>query len=145
LEHGEVTGVRRPFLLVDIDGVLNPWGPDEPEGLHGAQPVPEGDEPLRLAAIHGESPRELSAPFDLAWATAWGSSVNTLLGPTLGLPELPAVAMPPAPFPPEDKIPAIAEFVGARPVAWVDDAVDDAAQRWAKDARSPDPSHSGRP
>lgn len=57
--------------------------------------------------------------------------------PLVELPELPVVPMPPIPFPHDDKIPAIAEFVGARPVAWIDDAIGDAAQRWAKARQVP--------
>jgi hypothetical protein len=123
---------ERPLLLIDIDGVLNPWGVEEcPAGFCEYQLFPEDDEPVRLAAIHGEWLTELAETFDLAWASAWGSQAHSLLGPILRIDEFPFVPMPPVPFPPDEKVPAIARYVGERATAWVDDYVGEAAQRWA--------------
>ena len=46
--------MERALLLVDVDGVLNPWG-DEccPAGFSEYDLFPGDDEPVRLAVIHG--------------------------------------------------------------------------------------------
>ncbi len=116
--------LARPLLLVDIDGVLAPWGFERgPDGFCEYELFPEDDEPIRLASVHGEWPRELHAFFDLVWASAWGFQAHALLGPILGMEEFPYVPMPEIPFPPADKVPAIAAYVGKRAAAWLDDAM----------------------
>jgi hypothetical protein len=119
--------------LIDVDGVLNPY-PDRPAGFEEYVFFAEDDEPVRLAAIHGDWLRELAGHFTLVWASSWQSNANVHLCPHFGLPPLPFVVFPPTPFDASAKVPAIATFVGTRAVAWVDDLVTDDAQQWA-DAR----------
>jgi hypothetical protein len=45
--------------------------------------------------------------------------------------------MPPIPFAPEDKVPAIASYVDDRPAAWIDDMIGEAASRWAQSRQAP--------
>jgi len=128
----------QPLLLIDVDGVLNPWGVDEcPAGFVEYALFPEDDEPVRLAAVHGEWLAELTAAFDLVWASAWGFQAHELLGPILGLDEFPFVPMPPIPFPPDEKVPAIAAYVGDRATAWIDDSLGDVARQWAAGRAAP--------
>ena len=47
------------------------------------------------------------------------------------------VPFPPLPFPPEAKVPAIAELVGDRPAAWIDDNHTEAGRRWAAGRSAP--------
>lgn len=108
-----------------------------PEGFCEYELFSGDDEPVRLAAVHGKWLRELSAVFDLAWASAWGFQADRLIGPILGLPQFPFVPMPPIPFPPDDKVPAIAKFVGERPAAWIEDNFGETARRWAEGRRAP--------
>ena len=63
---------RRPLLLIDVDGVLNPIG------LRSSDPIPPGFDVheidglrVLLARQHGVWLAELAADFDLAWATSW--------------------------------------------------------------------------
>ena len=37
----------------------------------------------------------------------------------------------PVPFPPEGKLPAVSQYVGAEPLAWIDDALTPEAHSWA--------------
>jgi hypothetical protein len=67
----------------------------------------------------------------LVWATAWGKEANRRLAPLLGLDPLPVIPFPPLPFPPEGKLPAVSHYVGAQPLAWIDDALTLAAHTWA--------------
>lgn len=130
-------GTRRPVLLIDIDGVLNVYGVEDcPEGYAEFELFPDDDEPARLCPTHGEWLRELGEQFDLAWASAWGCDAHRVIGPILGLNDFPFVPMPDSPFPPADKVPAIATFVGERPAAWLDDIMTPEAQAWARDRQA---------
>ena len=125
-----------PLLLLDVDGVLNPY-PDCPPGFVEYALFGDDDEPVRLAAFHGEWLQELDYRFTLVWATAWGCEANRLLCAVYHLPELPVIAFPDVPFDPAAKVPAIDSFVGDLPVAWVDDVVTPEARQWAEDRDKP--------
>jgi hypothetical protein len=56
--------VSSPLLLMDVDGVLNPY-PDCPAGYSEFAIFPEDEEPVRLCAIHGDWLRELGEHFTL--------------------------------------------------------------------------------
>jgi hypothetical protein len=125
-----------PILLLDVDGVLNPY-PTCPPGFAEYALFPNDDEPVRLAAVHGSWLHELGRCFKLVWATSWGSEANRLLCPLFELPELPVIAFPEAPFDPAAKTPAIDAFVGNQPVAWVDDVITPEARLWAAGRKAP--------
>jgi len=129
---------ERPLLLVDIDGVLNVYGVDAcPEGFVEYDIFAEDDEPTRLSMEHARWLRELSTSFDLVWASAWGFEAHERLGPILQLDRFPFVPMPAIPFPPREKVPAIAEYVCERAVAWVDDVSMPEAISWAESRAAP--------
>jgi hypothetical protein len=120
-----------PLLLLDVDGVLNPFAaPACPPGYSEHDFFP-GEEPVRLCPAHGPWLQELATRFQIVWATAWGDEANRLLAPRLQIPDLPVVAFPPVPFHPGDKLPAITRFSGDRPLAWIDDALPAEAHTWA--------------
>lgn len=121
---------------MDVDGVLNPY-PDCPDGFHEYALFPGDDEPVRLAARHGDWLRELTEHFAMAWASSWEDEANAHLCPHFGLPRLPFVVFPPTPFPPSAKVPAIGGFVGDRAVAWVDDILTSEARTWAQERTAP--------
>jgi hypothetical protein len=125
-----------PLLLMDVDGVLNPY-PNTPEGFIEYAFFPEDDEPVRLATIHGEWLHELSTRFQVVWATSWGADANRLLCPHFDLPQLPVIAFPSVPFEPSAKVPAIEAFVHDAAVAWVDDIVTSEAKCWAAVRKHP--------
>lgn len=127
----------RPVLLLDVDGVLNPYGtPECPVGFTEHDLFP-GEEPVRLCLTHGEWITELRQVFDVAWATGWNHEANRLLAPLLGIMALPVVTMPPVPFESRDKIPAIAQFVGQRPAVWIDDLHTPEAWTWSTTRQEP--------
>ncbi|GAA2455298.1 hypothetical protein GCM10010191_88020 [Actinomadura vinacea] len=78
----------KPLLYLDVDGVLNPLSPSEPERFvqHSI-----GDLTVRLSSEHGAWLRELADHYELIWATTWEHHANEHLGPLLGLPDLPVV------------------------------------------------------
>jgi hypothetical protein len=111
----------RPLLLVDVDGVLNPWlARGCPEGFREYSFFP--GERVLLSAAHGDLLRKLAGSFELVWATAWEHKANRLICPVIGLPLLPVIGFP---LGGRDrlfrKLPAVIDSVGDRPVAWIDD------------------------
>jgi HAD domain in Swiss Army Knife RNA repair proteins len=128
---------RLPLLLLDVDGVLNPFAaPACPPGYTEHDFFP-GEEPVRLCHAHGSWLRELATRFQIVWATAWGADANRFLAPLLQLPELPVIAFPPVPFHPRDKLPAITRYAGHHALAWIDDALPPEAHAWAANRRTP--------
>lgn len=126
-----------PLLLLDVDGVLNPFAaPACPPGYQEYEFFP-GEEPIRLSAAHRIWLQELAARFQIVWATGWGANANRLLAPFLQLPQLPVIGLPPAPFAPRDKVPAVAAFAGDSPLAWIDDALAPEAHAWASERHAP--------
>lgn len=126
----------KPLLLLDVDGVLNPF-PATPEGYLEYELFPGDGEPVRLCSRHAEWLRELAAVFEIAWASGWGEAANEVICPIFDLPPFPVVPFPAVPFQPRDKVPAVAAFTGERPTAWVEDIVTGEARVWAAQRVAP--------
>jgi hypothetical protein len=126
----------RPLLLLDVDGVLNPFGGECPVDFTEHDLFP-GEEPIRVNPVHGSWIAELAREFDVTWATGWNDDANGFLAPLLGIPIFPVLAMPAAPFQPGAKVPVIAGFVQRRPVAWIDDAHTVEARDWSSARAEP--------
>jgi hypothetical protein len=143
--HSKVDGRERPLLLVDIDGVISLFG--APTGLGG------GVEARADGALHSIEGMlhflsfaaaahllELSSEYELVWASGWEERADEHLPHLLGLPRgLPflrfqrAVGRSHAHW----KLDAIDAYAGERPLAWVDDALDDACRSWARARTAP--------
>lgn len=142
---------RRPLLFCDVDGVISLFGFREPYGLgSGNAPFtgrPEGEFHSVNGIIHyisasaGGHLRELSERFELIWASGWEETANDYLPHILELPSaLPylsfdgRVAIGGAHW----KIDAIDQYAGPhRPLAWIDDNLDDSCHAWAKQRPGP--------
>ncbi|SFR28876.1 hypothetical protein SAMN04488564_115185 [Lentzea waywayandensis] len=72
---------------------------------------------------------------DLVWATTWEHEANEFIGPRIGLPELEWIDFGGRGADHRDghhgKVPAITEWVGTRPIAWLDDDFQPRDQEWA--------------
>lgn len=124
---------RRPLLLIDVDGVLNPYAA---RGLPaGFTRHTLGGFRVLLATQHGQWLNELRGDFELVWCTTWEEQANSLIGPVLGLPRLPVIKV-------NDsagyrgytwKLPAVQAAVGDRPLVWLDDDLGQDARAWARE------------
>ena len=131
-----------PYLLVDVDGVLAPIVFESaPPGfaLHTVRAANGREYDVWLNPIHGAWLRTLAGSFAPVWATGWEHEAPRLLGPLLGLPEMPVIefTQPPVLGVPIWKLPDIISFVGDRPAAWIDDDIDAVVAQWARDRPAP--------
>jgi hypothetical protein len=110
---------------------MRPLNPHRAEGIppgYQQHELVEGEKTwcVLLNKQHGVELNALASTFDLVWASSWEHGANRLLGPRLGLPELPTITWPDR-RPVRHgswKAPYIAEWVGDRPFVWVDDEAD---------------------
>jgi hypothetical protein len=140
---------RKPFLFLDVDGVISLFGFREGYGLASGD-APFDGPPGGLHSINGvihyistgcsAHLERLGEHFELVWATGWEETANEHLPHLLGLPgHLPylifdgGVRAGPAHW----KIGAIDDFAGKRPLAWIDDNVDDSCRLWAEAREAP--------
>ena len=83
----------------------------------------------------------LGADFDLVWCTGWEEKANEYLPDVLGLPhDLPVLSFDrnPGRGHAHWKLAAIEAYAGPdRPLAWVDDALNDACRAWATQRPTP--------
>ena len=152
---GRATGVRRrvlvgitegcltlhvelPLLFVDIDGVLNPYEGECPDGFVEHWLFPEDDEPVRVCATHGEWLHELATVYELVWGSSWTATERALIATVLDLPEFHgAVDLPLGQSDPALKVPAVDLVAGDRPLAWIDDLLTLDAWAWATARAAP--------
>ena len=130
----------RPLLAVDVDGVISLFGFEGPldevpgrfhliEGIAHCISDTAGAELLRLAEV-----------YELIWATGWEERANDHLPLILGLPgELPCLHFDGrARFGTAHwKIEAIERYAGERPLAWIDDSLDESCRTWAARREAP--------
>ena len=138
--YAEAVGDEQPVLALDVDGVISLFGFEGPidrapgrfhliDGM--AHCIPDGV---------GERLLRLSDHYEIIWATGWEDRANERLPQILGLPgELPFLTFDGnARFGTAHwKIEAIDRYAGERPLAWVDDCLDDSCHAWATDRDAP--------
>jgi len=130
----------KPLLLLDVDGPFNPFDNKphrRPEGFQTFRFSVAGMHPHRTLRVwlrpeHGPQLCRLAerTGCELVWATSWQHEANEFIGPQLGLPTLPVITFPE--FNPVQGWPrgawkwnAVADYAGDRPIAWLDDQLDD--------------------
>ena len=125
----------RPYLLLDVDGVLNPLTMTPPSGFerHELQ-----DHEVWLSRRHGEWLNELARWFDLVWATTWEHDAPRLIAPRIGLRgEWAVIEFRRGRATETWKLRDIEAFVGDRPFAWIDDEIGPDAHAWAERRQAP--------
>jgi hypothetical protein len=134
-------GTKRPILFVDVDGVISVFGFSPNAGkLPGPFHWIDGVAHCIPKDI-GERLVRLSRSFELVWATGWEEKANEYLPFILNLPsgDLPCLMFQgQAVFGSAHwKLDAISDYAGDRPVAWIDDNIDDACRYWATAREAP--------
>jgi hypothetical protein len=127
----------RPLLLVDVDGVISLFGFEAATPPPGRLTLVDGV-PHLLSLQTAERLKTLQAGFDCAWCTGWEERADELLPFVVDVPRgWPHVPIEAATGPGRSvaghwKLAAIDRFAGRhRPLAWIDDAHDDACRAWA--------------
>jgi Swiss Army Knife RNA repair-like protein len=141
----------KPLLFLDVDGVISLFGFDAGYGLAAGNAPFSECPPGRLHSINGvmhyissdcgSRLLRLTERYELVWATGWEETANDYLPHLLGLPgQLPVLTFDGrvAGGAAHWKVDAIAEYAGERPLAWIDDNVDESCREWA--ARRPAPT-----
>jgi hypothetical protein len=132
---------ERPLLLVDIDGVISLFAFEagaRPDGsFHSIDGIPHF-----LSSRAAEHLLALSSIFELVWASGWEEKANEYLPHLLDLPTLPHLS-----FEREVrgtphssahwKLDSIDAYAGVRPLAWIDDAFNEACHEWASAREAP--------
>jgi hypothetical protein len=133
--------MHKPLLMVDIDGVLSLFGfpHDPPEGSwHSIDGIPHF-----LSAAAARHLLALVSLFELVWCSGWEEKADEYLPHLLGLPRgLPHLSFERGAAAGESlhghwKLAAIDAYAGTRPLAWVDDCINDACRSWANARRAP--------
>lgn len=81
----------KPFLMIDVDGPLNPWAATNSKRPKMYKRYRIGPYAVWLARRHGQELNRLTDVFDLVWCTTWEHQANTDIGPKIGLPDLPVI------------------------------------------------------
>lgn len=140
------SGEARPLLMVDVDGVISlfaragepPWADpgSAPTGsFHSIEGVPHF-----LSHSAGEHLRALAGDFDLVWCSGWEEKADEYLPHLLDLPAGLAFLRferSPGRANAHWKLAAIEAHAGARALAWIDDAFNDACHAWAAARAAP--------
>jgi hypothetical protein len=126
---------NKPLLLVDIDGVISLWGfssDERPEGQwHNVEGIGHFLSSTAAGHLH-----DLAELFDPVWCSGWEEKADEHLPALLGCPRLPHLSFDRTTSPGTSlaghwKLAAIDAHAGERPLAWIDDALDEACARWA--------------
>ncbi len=143
----------KPLLMVDIDGVISLFGAPAGAGSWSAGSSGRPDSapaqgsfhsidgmPHFLSSTAAAHLLELTGDFDLVWASGWEERAEEHLPRLLGLPAgLPFLRFERSPGTSNAhwKLAAIDAYAGLRPLAWIDDAFNDACHEWAAERPAP--------
>jgi hypothetical protein len=139
LLRGDPTDLR-PVLAVDVDGVISLFGYEGPiDELAGRFHLIDGMAHC-ISDAAGPQLMRLGEVYELVWATGWESRANDQLPLILGLrTELPALSFEGrARFGTAHwKLDALDAYAGDRPLAWIDDSLDQSCHTWAAARSAP--------
>ena len=134
---------HRPLLLIDVDGVLSLFGFEPGSPPQGKLTLIDGSP--HLLSLHTASRlRALSHFYECAWCTGWEERAGEHLPFHLDLPRgwpfvpLGRIGRVGTSVAGHWKLDAIDAFAGRdRPLAWIDDVLDDECREWASTRPGP--------
>lgn len=129
-----------PIVFLDVDGTLIPFRArpvvSAVVGAHAIGPADDRSGNPLLDRLDPADGRRLQAlGCQLVWATTWMADANDLVGPRLGLPELPVVEFPDDEEPERGlhwKTEFLSRWAAGRTFVWLDDEITDADRRWVQ-------------
>jgi hypothetical protein len=123
----------KPILAVDIDGVLLLFGFEEAPQWPAAEVALIGDAMHCISLEGGERLRELAESFEIVWASGWEGR-STEVGRRLDLPDFPHLTFKGAARfgSAHWKTEPLEAYAQGRPLAWLDDSLDERCYRWAR-------------
>ena len=119
--------VVKPYLLLDVGGVLSPYGMSPPPDFEERE---VGGFWVVWTDAHAPRLARLAEVFELVWATTWEQYANQALCPELGLDPLPVIKFVRGKTQTR-KLDSVKAYVGDRPAAWIDDDLYEDAFSWA--------------
>ena len=134
----------QPVLYVDVDGVISLWGFDPNSRPPGAFASVDGILHF-LSSQAGAHLLALRDAFELVWCTGWEEKADEHLPGALGLPQLAGLehltfdrpTSAGATTPGHWKLAAVDAHAAGRPAAWIDDALNEACEAWARERAAP--------
>jgi hypothetical protein len=126
--------MQRPILAVDVDGVISLFGFDDPPDRSVARFELIDGMVHCISSAAGSRLLRLADHYDLVWATGWEQRANDVLPSLLGLPELPVVSFDGAAVfgSAHWKLGPLEAYAKGRPLAWIDDSLDESCHEWAR-------------
>ena len=126
------------MLLLDIDGVISLFGFDPNVRPEGSWHLIDGIAHFLSSAACTHLQR-LGEWFDPVWCSGWEEKADEHLPSLLGVPSFPHLSFDQNPGRSNGhwKLAAIDAHAGERPVAWVDDALDERCEQWAATRPAP--------
>jgi hypothetical protein len=153
--HPATDPENRPWLAIDVDGVISLFGFDSPPPPETARWELIDGTPHCLSIAAAERILRLADRFQLVWATGWQDRANDRLSLLTGIGPLPVIefdahrdrgessgtegSAPEAGEPGAAagttaahwKLDAVTKFCGDRALAWIDDSFDASCFEWA--------------
>jgi hypothetical protein len=128
----------KPLLLLDIDGVISLFGFDPDVRPDGSWHLIDGIGHF-LSSTASAHLQRLAEWFDPVWCSGWEEKADEHLPTLLGVPSFPFLSFDRNPGRANGhwKLSAIEEHAGDRPLAWVDDALDERCESWATARTAP--------
>jgi hypothetical protein len=131
-------GAGKPVLAVDIDGVVSLLGFEEPPQWPAAEMALVGGAMHCISLEAGERLRGLGESFEIVWASGWEGRASEL-GRRLKLPEYPHLTFKGAARfgSAHWKTAPLEKYARGRPLAWLDDSLDERCYEWARGRSEP--------
>ncbi len=131
--------MTRPLLAIDIDGVISLFGFDEAPARDTARFELVDGVVHCISLPAGERIERLGEYFDRFWATGWEDKANDYMPSLIGTPELPVITFDgSARFGSAHwKLGPLEQYSRGRPLAWIDDSLEESCYEWARDREEP--------
>ncbi len=131
--------MNRPLLAIDVDGVISLFGFDEPPPSDMARFELIDGMVHCISLGAGKRLLRLRDHYDMVWATGWEEKANDYMPNVIGMPELPVLNFGGAARfgTAHWKLEPLEVFSKGRPMAWIDDSLDESCYEWARKRSEP--------